>query len=220
MIAFVGVGPGDPELLTLKAVRIIREADVVAVPKSGGGAGAAETIAASLLEGKEVLRLPMPMRGPREAWREAHEQAAIALAERLERGENVAYLVLGDPMLYATSSYLMALLKPRFEVRVVPGVTAMCAAAAELCVPLCEDRETLTILPGFEEGRALPDGSAVIMKAGGHLREILAAGEGREMYLARSIGMEGAYAGPLLEAEADGRAYFSTVLVRPGEVRK
>ena len=65
MIAFVGVGPGDPELLTLKAVRIIREADVVAVPKSGGGAGAAETIAASLLEGKEVLRLPMPMRGPR-----------------------------------------------------------------------------------------------------------------------------------------------------------
>ncbi len=71
-------------------------------------------------------------------------------------------------MLYATSSYLMALLKPWFEVRVVPGVTAMCAAAAELCVPLCEDRETLTILPGFEEGRALPDGSAVIMKAGGH----------------------------------------------------
>lgn len=214
MITFVGMGPGDPELLTLKAVRAIREADLIAVPDSGAGEGAAESIAGELLEGKELLHLSMPMRGDKSAWQDAHREAADVLAARLESGANIAYLVLGDPMLYATGSYLMARLSDRFETRVIPGVTAMCAAAAKLRKPLCEGRERLEVWPGFPEGSALPDGNAVIMKAGGRLREILAAGEGREMYLARSIGMEGEYAGALSEADLDARTYFSTVLVK------
>lgn len=214
MITFVGVGPGDPELLTLKAVRAIRAADVVAVPQPGDGLGVAERIAASLLENKEMLRLQMPMRGTRETWLDAHERAAQALAEQLERGREVAYLALGDPLFYATSGYLIERLQRCFETRVIPGVPAMCAAAAQLRVPLCEAREPLTILPGFAEGDTLPKGNIVIMKAGGHLREILAAGLDREMYLARNLGMPGEYAGPLAEANLDEKAYFSTIIVR------
>lgn len=217
MITFVGVGPGDPELLTLKAVRAIRAAEVVAVPQSGDGMGAAERIVASLLKNKETLRLQMPMRGAREAWLDAHEKAAQALAEQLERGREVVYLALGDPLFYATSGYLIKRLRQRFETRVIPGVPAMCAAAAQLRVPLCEAREPLTVLPGFAEGDALPAGNVVIMKAGGHLREILAAGFGREMYLARNLGMPGEYAGPLAEANLDEKAYFSTVIIRRSE---
>lgn len=217
MITFVGMGPGDPELLTLKAVRAIREADWIAMPDTGMGSSAVTAIAGDLLEGKRVLKLYMPMRGGRDSWRDAHAQAVEALSERLEAGENVAYLVLGDPMLYATGSYLMAMLADRFETRVIPGVTSMCAAAARLKVPLCEDRQRLQVWPGFPEGSALPDGNVVVMKANGKLREILAAGEGREMYLARNIGMEGEYAGPLRDADLDVHAYFSTVLVRGKE---
>ena len=214
MITFVGVGPGDPELLTLKVVRVIQEADVVAVPQPSGRTGVAENIAASLLEKKEIIRLQMPMCGACETWRDAHEQAERALTDRLERGEKVAYLVLGDPLFYATSSYLIKRLQRSFETHVVPGVTAMCAAAARLHVPLCEARESLTVLPGFAEKTALPEGNAVIMKAGGHLHEILAAGAGREMYLARNIGMAEEYAGLLTEAKLDEKNYFSTVIIR------
>lgn len=214
MITFVGMGPGDPELMTLKAVRAIREADLIAMPDTGLGASAVTAIAGDLLKGKELLMLYMPMRGGRDAWRDAHAQAVETLKARLRQGANIAYLVLGDPMLYATGSYLMALLKPEFEVRVIPGVTAMCAAAAELQVPLCEDRERLEIRPGFAPEDPLGDGNVVIMKANGKLRQILEAGEGREMYLARNIGMDNAYAGPLQDADLDVHAYFSTVLVK------
>ena len=72
-------------------------------------------------------------------------------------------------------------------------------------------------MPGFAQGDALPEGNVVIMKAGCHLREILAAGSGREMYLARNLGMPGEYAGPLAEANLDEKAYFSTVIVRRPE---
>lgn len=217
MITFVGMGPGDPELMTLKAVRAIREADLIAMPDTGLGASAVTHIAGDLLEGKEILMLYMPMRGGRDAWRDAHAQAAQTLAQRLRQGANIAYLVLGDPMLYATGSYLMALLKPEFEVRVIPGVTSMCAAAAELRVPLCEDRERLEIRPGFQPGDNLEGDNLVIMKANGKLRHILEAGGNRKMYLARNIGMDNAYAGPLQDADLDAHAYFSTVLVKKDE---
>lgn len=216
MITFVGMGPGDPELLTLKAVRAIREAELIAMPDTGLGSSAVTAIAGDLLEGKEILRLYMPMKGGRTAWQDAHQKAVDALAERLERSVRIAYLVLGDPMLYATGSYLLKLLKPRFEVHVIPGVTAMCAAAAELQVPLCEDREKLEIWPGFREGDELPDHNVVVMKAGGHLQEIQEAGAGREIYLARNVGMPNAYLGPLSDADLDVHAYFSTVLLKAG----
>ena len=215
MITFVGMGPGDPELMTMKAVRAIREADLIAIPDTGLGTSTVSAIAGDLLKGKEVLKLYMPMKGTRDAWRSAHEEAIQILSSHLEQGKNIAYLVLGDPMLYATSSYLAAALRVRFEVKIIPGVTAMCAAAAQLQVPLCENRESLEIRPGYSAGEPLPEYNLVIMKAGRHLREIQAASEGREAYLARNIGMEDEYFGPLEDADPNVRAYFSTVLIKP-----
>lgn len=214
MITFVGMGPGDPELMTLKAVRAIREADLIAMPDTGLGASAVTQIAGDLLQDKIILKLYMPMRGGKESWQSAHADAVETLKENLREGKNIAYLVLGDPMLYATSSYLMARLKPEFEVKVIPGITAMCAAAAEIQVPLCEDRETLEVRPGFKTGDTLDGDNIVIMKANGKLRDILQAGENRRLYLACNIGMERSYAGLLQDADLDEHAYFSTVIVK------
>ncbi|MCQ2437658.1 MAG: precorrin-2 C(20)-methyltransferase [Clostridia bacterium] len=214
MLTFVGVGPGDPELMTYKAVRAIKEADIVAMADSGMGGSAVSRIAAEWLTDKTLLPLKMPMKGKRETWTESHKAAAATLAKHLDKGENIAYLVLGDPMLYATSSYLSALLQG-YDIRVIPGITAMCAASSLWNVPLCEDREPLTILPGFDAGQAMPEDNVIIMKASGHLETILKAGGDRAMYLARNAGMENEYIGLLKDADLTVHAYFSTVLVKP-----
>lgn len=216
MITFVGMGPGDPELMTLAAVRALREADVIAYPETDNGRSVVCAIAGDLMEGKELLPLHMPMVGRRGNWEESHMNAAQALREVLDAGKNVAYPVLGDPMLYATSSYLHRLLAADYDTKVIPGITAMCAAAAAWQTPLCEEREILEVRPGYTEGDSLPDHNVVIMKAGRALDAIETAGEGREMYLARNLGMpEGSYAGPLKDADKDAVSYFSTVLVKP-----
>jgi sirohydrochlorin cobaltochelatase len=128
MLSFVGVGPGDPELVTLKAVRALEAADLIALPDSGAGEGAAEKIAEAWIRGKEKLRLPMPMCGERGDWRAAHRQAAEALMARLREGARIAYRA-GDPLLYATSGYLLALIGPRTNARSSPRA-ALCAMAA------------------------------------------------------------------------------------------
>ncbi len=129
MLYFVGVGPGDPELVTLKAARLMREADAIALP-DGGSAGAAERIAAEWIAGKPVLKLEMPMRGGREDWRAAHAAAAEKLLQWLERYPTMVYPVLGDPGVFASSSYLHRLVAPKHPCEIVPGVPAMCAALA------------------------------------------------------------------------------------------
>ena len=209
MLTFIGVGPGDPELMTLKAARLIREADAVALSDKG----AALRIVGDLIEGKPILELNLPMRGGRADWEEAHEQAAAQLLDWLEIYENVAFPVLGDPGIYATGSYLLRRVQFRHPCAVVPGVPAMCAAAAALGVPLCEKGETLTVLDHFAEGAALPEGGSVVMKAGGCLDALRWAASGREVSVVRNLGMEGEWLGSLADVPDDGRFYFTTAIV-------
>ena len=131
----VSVGPGDPELMTVKAVRVIREADVVALPDAGGTELTAASIAGGLLQGKERLLCPTPMSRDRDAVRAAHEATADQICALLDGGKAVAYLCLGDISLYSSFSYVCDVVRGRgYATQVVPGVTSLSAAAATLGV--------------------------------------------------------------------------------------
>lgn len=152
----VGVGPGDPELLTVKAVNVLKGADVIAVPKStdssSDGLSQALIIAkrAVDLEGKELMELLFPMTKDKDALDAARREAAAKVALSLDSGRTVAFITLGDPMLYSTFSYLVPFvreLSPGAPVKVVPGITSYGAAASTVLKPLAEADEKVMIVP-------------------------------------------------------------------------
>ncbi len=144
----VSVGPGDPELLTLKAVRVIRESDVVAVPNIGHKRQTAYGIAEEYLQGKELLDCSTPMTKDRSVVLAAYEEIADKLCEQLDQGKSVAYLCLGDIAIYSTYIYVHDIVVERgYEAEIIPGVTSFCAVAAKLGTALCEGPERLLIAP-------------------------------------------------------------------------
>ncbi|MBR9651107.1 precorrin-2 C(20)-methyltransferase [Thalassovita aquimarina] len=174
----VGLGPGDPELMTLKAHRLVSQARVVAYPALSGSDSFARAIAAAAIpEGAREIVMDVPMtveRGPAQA---AYDAGAAQIATALEAGEDVICLCEGDPFFYGSFMYLHARLSGRFEVEVVPGVTSITACAGRAGVPLAARNERLTVLPGplpEAELRSRIEGaeSVVIMKVGRHLAKI------------------------------------------------
>ena len=131
----VGIGPGDPELMTLKAVRVLERCPVVAAPRTKSGGMLALDIASRAvdLKGKTVVPLDFSMERDRAVQRAAHLAAAEAVREHLDGGRDVAMLNLGDVSIYATYSYLMEILRAQgYETVMVPGVPSFCAVAAML----------------------------------------------------------------------------------------
>ena len=144
----VSVGPGDPELLTLRAIRAIREADVVAVPNIGHKRQTAFKIAEEYLEGKELLDCSTPMTKDRTVVLAAYDKIADDLCAQLEAGKDVAYLCLGDIAIYSTYIYVHDIVVARgFEAEIIPGVTSFSACAAKLGTALCEGPERLLVAP-------------------------------------------------------------------------
>ncbi len=148
----IGVGPGDPELLTLKALRLIQETPVICVPQSDTQSDSyALGIVREFIDPQrqEILRLPFPVDDPGAAaqvWRDA----AGTVSQRLCRGQDVAFVTEGDPMLYSTFSYVLDALReanPSIKVEIVPGVSSVMAAAASSGVPLATHGQRLAILP-------------------------------------------------------------------------
>lgn len=148
-----GVGPGDPELITLKTLRILQECPVIAVPKANDeSSSVALGIAkkALRLDGKEILELSLPMTKNAAELATAREKAADEIAKRLKQNLDVVFITLGDPMLYSTFSYFVPLLKeklPSLKVSVSAGVTSFSSAAASLIVPLAEGEGRVAIIP-------------------------------------------------------------------------
>ncbi|MDR2899883.1 MAG: precorrin-2 C(20)-methyltransferase [Clostridiales bacterium] len=193
----IGVGPGDPELLTLRAVRAIKECGIIAMSDSGAQRRAAFDIAKEYLDSKEILSLDMPMTRDLTELNSKRAQAAETICAKLDSGKDVGFLTLGDPFVYSTYSYVHKLVTDKgYEATVIPGITSFCAAAAGLQKPLCEAGEALHIIPAsygdINEALNFP-GTKVLMKSGKKLNEVLKSVSDKNLtaYVAENVGMPG-----------------------------
>jgi len=221
----VGLGPGDPDLITRKAARLIEGAGVIAYPALAGGASLARSIAADLIPRDAVeIVMDVPMTLAREPAQAAYDTGAAQIAEALESGKDVICLCEGDPFFYGSFMYLYARLADQFRVEVVPGVTSLTACAALAGMPLVARNERLTVLPGplpEDELTLRIEGaeSVAILKVGRHLAKLRAviAGLGlldRAVYVERASLPEQLVC-PLAEAP-ESAPYFSMILLTKG----
>lgn len=227
----VGVGPGDPELVTVKALRVLDTVDVVFVPvMDPHDQGRAEAIIAAHRPDLTVHRLLFALNddvtGPQERRREHWDDAAATVAEHLRtHGGSTAFATIGDPAVYSTFSYLAQGVRealPDVVVRTVPGITAMQAAASAAGVVLVEGTEPLTLLPlsreldGLTEALSRP-GTLVAYKGGRRLaqvREALGEHVSRAV-LAEHLGTPDERVRPLAEVTDDAVPYLSTIVITP-----
>jgi precorrin-2/cobalt-factor-2 C20-methyltransferase len=173
----LGLGPGDPELVTLKALRLLRGASVIAYPATETGDSFARRIVAEwLAPAQREIAIRFPMRpGPPPA--EIYRDAAVEIAAALEAGDDVAYLCQGDPLFYGSFAGLLEPLAGRYQVVVVPGVSSPAACAAAGVAPLVQRDEVLSVIPatlGEEElaRRIAQADAAAIVKLGRHFRKL------------------------------------------------
>lgn len=221
----VGLGPGAPDLVTLRAARLIEGATVVAYPTLAGAASFARAIAADLIApGTIEIVMDVPMSVERAPAQAAYDKCAAEIAASLDAGQDVVCLCEGDPFFYGSFMYLFARLSANYRVEVVPGVTSVTACAARAGMPLVARNERLTVLPGplpEDQLRARIEGaeSVVIMKVGRHLAKIrgvidaLGLTDGA-VYVERATLREEAIL-PLADAP-EKAPYFSMILLTKG----
>lgn len=174
----LGVGPGDPELITVKALRLLRAAPVIAYPAPETGDSLARAIVADLLPGAQSeIAIRMPMVAERFPAQEIYGRAAEEIGGHLTAGRDVAVLCEGDPFFYGSFMYLFARLAEQFPVEVVPGVSSLTACAAVLGAPLASRNDVLNIIPAPLDAAALAarlgaGDAAAIIKIGRHFEKV------------------------------------------------
>lgn len=241
----IGVGPGDPELLTLKAARVIRECHVAAVPVSDPGLedpvyeeASGESAYAAYLEKcvayqialaavpelaeKAKLFLPMPMIKEKSVLKAIHDRDAGAAEAVLDEGKDIVFLTLGDPTVYSTCMYVHKRLdRDGYSTALVPGIPSFCAAAARLNMPLAENREEIHILPAsyrIEESLHLP-GTKILMKAGRKMPEVkqILMEEKMDVRMVENCGMEEERICCRAEEIPEQAGYYSLLIVKEGK---
>jgi precorrin-2/cobalt-factor-2 C20-methyltransferase len=224
----VGVGPGDPDLITMKAVKAIRNAPVVAYISANGRPSMARYIAAQHLGGSaKEIKITLPMHPSPEIADAAYGEGASRISAELELGKDVAVLCEGDPMFYGSFGHILDRLRGQYPVQIVPGVSSVMAAAAAAEQPLAFAADAFAVLPATMPEDALATrlkaaDSAVIMKLGRHLEKVrgvlaeLGLTE-RSIYVERVTGPEEKVM-PLAELDHADTPYFSLILVtrQPG----
>jgi precorrin-2/cobalt-factor-2 C20-methyltransferase len=225
----VGVGPGDPELVTLQALRVLREADRVFAPVSDAEEeGRAESIVRRAAPDVEVERLVFVMARDGAARDAAIAAAVDALVSHLDADERVAFITLGDPNVYSTVSSVVGAvrrLRPEVPVETVPGIMAFQALAARSGTVVVDGAEELSLVTaldgaiGLDDALSDPGAAVVVYKGGRHLPELAerlrAAGRLDGAVVGELLGLADERISPLVERTGDDVSYLATVIVPP-----
>lgn len=223
----VGVGPGDPELLTLKAFRLIQSADVISYIESENGQSQSKTIAeqalASVNKAQTFIPVVMPMSIDRRVANQSYDKAAEEIQQAIDAGKTVVFLCEGDPLFFGSFTYLLERLQAQNACQVVPGISSVHAASSALQLPLTVLQESFAVVSGRHSAEQLlatlqMHDSVVVMKAGRSRQKILTAlkQSGREddaKYL-EYIGRDGEVIhGDVSALEGESGPYFSLFVV-------
>lgn len=222
----VGIGPGDPELITVKAVKVLKNVDVVAVPETKGGISAAYKIAGQYIKGKEILHCRLPMSKDYSDIEKNYLHIAKNIENILNSRKTAAFITLGDPSIYSSYMKIDKIIKGHgYDTEIIPGVPSFCAAAASLSTSLCDHGEMLLIFPvNYENVSGLIDFPAnkVLMKSGSSALKVrdmlLSKGKLKKSMMAECCGMENEkiYDCKALENLKEPTDYFSTFIVKEG----
>jgi sirohydrochlorin cobaltochelatase len=223
----IGVGPGDPELITLKAVRVIKACDILVLPAVSKEVCYAYRIAVCAvpeIEKKPAYCMPFPMISDEGKLAVAHQEIYHAIAEELQQGKTVGLLTIGDPSVYSTYMYMHhRAVENGYAAEMVSGVPSFCAAAARLGISLGEKKEEIHMIPGscpVEDTLALK-GTRIYMKSGKHLQHLLRVLEANqntdnsyEIYAVSNCGMDNEKVYRGLEAAKEAEGYLTIVIVK------
>lgn len=218
----LGIGPGDPELLTLKAHRILTTVPVIAYPTSENGNSLARAIVAEFIRDEQMeisISLPFNIKKSAQPY---YDQAAEKIAQQLTAGQDVAVLCEGEPMLYGSFMYIFQRLCQRFPTEVVPGISSTMASAAMLGVPITYQNDVLSIIPATLDEMILRDrlavaDAAIIIKLGRHFAKVrhildeLGLLE-RSLYIERATQTNQKIV-PITEVEPTEVPYWSLILI-------
>jgi precorrin-2/cobalt-factor-2 C20-methyltransferase len=221
----VGTGPGDPELITVKAVKVLKSADVVIVPESSGGrvSIALEIASEYIKSDAEIVPLLFPMTRDYGEISQIHAENGDVIRSILDSGKTVVFLTLGDPMLYSTYLYMLEYLDGSgIEIETVPGITSFCASAAVSGIPLAVQSEELRIVPldkSTDIKRHISDGENIVfMKVSSDnarlADELAAAGEMMESVIVSKCGRGGESVSRDISTLYGEVPYMSTVIVK------
>lgn len=218
----VGVGPGDPRLMTYLAVETVKNCPVIAVPAEGREHAVSYRIAAGIVKGldeKECLNLSTPMTKDMQVLKENYETAADQITKQLDAGKDVAYLTLGDPTIYSTYIYIHRIVRARgYETQIISGIPSFCAVAARLGGSLADRSEQLHIIPStydIEEALTYP-GSKILMKAASKLSVVKDRLKEKEMkgIMVENCGMPDEHIYENVDDMPERASYYSIVVVR------
>jgi len=174
----VGVGPGDPDLLTIKAVKAIKAAPVIAYVSANGGASMARQIVAEHMTGKaKEIKFTLPMHPMPELAQSAYDEGASRIGAELEQGQNVVALCEGDPMFYGSFGHIFQRLAHQYPTEIIPGISSVMAAAAAAGQPLAFGQDCFAVIPAtmpeeLLKVRLQAANSAVILKLGRHVEKV------------------------------------------------
>jgi len=225
----IGVGPGDPELLTLKAKRILEEIDLLFIPRSRSEK---RSLAFSIVSGLidkdwQIIDLILPMTRDKEELRKHWQEAAAKVIGALQSGQDAAFITLGDPTLFSTFTYLLnevQNLVPEIEVEIIPGISSVTSISAWIKEALVEGEESLLIIPAEEKHQHLESylehfENIMIMKAGRYIERIYNVLEDQpsrsKVFLASRCGFaDGYFTSDLKSLQGQDIDYLSSVLIK------